>query len=104
MSTSYDSNHYMHIYIHTYSFLYYLSIAGGRVGFIPFPRVLALSEMQLSRPGFELGVTSPFPKTLTITPRALSAVQPILLLLDWWLYQFAGTILPIPGVKRKQGL
>ena len=49
---------------------YYLSIAGGRVGFIPFPRVLALSEMQLPRPGFELGTTSPFPITLTITPRA----------------------------------
>ena len=48
----------------------YLSIAGGRVGFIPFPRILALREMQLPRPGFELGVTSPFPMTLTISPRA----------------------------------
>ena len=53
-----------------YSLPYYLPIAGGRVGFIPFPRVLALSEMQLPRPGFELGATSPFPKTLAITPRA----------------------------------
>ena len=26
--------------------------------------------MQLPSPGFELGATSPFPKTLTITPRA----------------------------------
>ena len=48
----------------------YLPIAGGRVELIPFPRVLALSEMQLPRPGFELGATSPFPMTLTITPRA----------------------------------
>ena len=49
---------------------YYLPIAGGRVGFIPSLRVLALSEMQLPHPGFELGATSPFSMTLTITPRA----------------------------------
>ena len=30
---------------------YYLPIAGERVEFVPFPRVLALSEMQLPNPG-----------------------------------------------------
>ena len=53
----------------------YLSIAGRRVGFIPFPRVLALREMQLPHPGFELWATSPFPMTLTITPHASDCVS-----------------------------
>ena len=54
------------------SLSYYLPIAGGRIiGFIPFPRVLVLCEMQ-SRPGFELvsPCPFPFPTTITITPWA----------------------------------
>ena len=47
---------------------YNLPIAGGRIiGFIPFPRVLVLCEMQ-SPPGFELMSPCPFPTTITITP------------------------------------
>ena len=48
-----------------------LSVAGGRtVGFITFPRVLALCEMQLaSHPGVELVSPCPFPTMLTITAR-----------------------------------
>ena len=49
---------------------YYLPIAGGRIiGYIPFPRVLVLCEMQ-SSPGFELVSPCPFPTTITITPLA----------------------------------
>ena len=48
---------------------YYLPIAGGRtVGFIPFPRILVLCEMQ-SYPGFELVSLCPFPTIVSITPQ-----------------------------------
>ena len=61
VSISYDDNHYTTgTFIHRFEFRvflftkaeepslpYYLSIAGGRlIGFIPFPRVLVLCEMQ----------------------------------------------------------
>ena len=50
---------------------YYLPIAGGRIiGYIPFPRVLVLCEMQSSRLGFELVSPCPIPKRITITPQA----------------------------------
>ena len=50
---------------------YYLPIAGGRIiGFIPFPRVLVLCEMQSVSSRFELVSLCPFPTTITITPRA----------------------------------
>ena len=46
---------------------YYLPITGERiVGFMPFTKVLARCKMQ-TRPEFELGIPSPFPKTLAIT-------------------------------------
>ena len=47
------------------SLSYYFPIAGGRtIGFIPFPRVLVLCEMQSVRSRI-----CPLPKTITITPR-----------------------------------
>ena len=50
---------------------YYLPIAGGRIiGFIPFPRVLVLCEMQSDRRGFELVSPCPIPARITITPLA----------------------------------
>ena len=50
---------------------YYLPIAGGRIiGFIPFPRVLVLCEMQSVWSRFELVSPYPIPTTITITPRA----------------------------------
>ena len=46
---------------------YYLPIAGGRIiGFIPFPRVLVLWEMQ----SVSSRIWTRIPKTTTITPRA----------------------------------
>ena len=50
------------------------------IGFIPFPRVLVLCEMQ-SRPGFELVQdlsTSPIPRTITITPQCTSNLQTVI--------------------------
>ena len=53
------------------SLSYYLPIAGGRIiGFIPFPRVLVLCEMQSVSSRFELKSPCPIPMTITITPRA----------------------------------
>ena len=53
------------------SLSYYLPIAGGRIiGFIPFPRLLVLCEMQSVSPGFELMSPCPFHTMITITPRA----------------------------------
>ena len=58
---------------------YYLHIAGETISrFIPFPRVLELSEIN-PRPGFELLSTCPFPRTITIIARTpLSAVMYLL--------------------------
>ena len=43
------------------------------IGFIPFPRVLV--KCNQSRLGFELVSLSPFPTTITITPRAPLLIQ-----------------------------
>ena len=49
----------------------FLLIAGRRiVGFISFPRILALCEMQTASLRFELESPRRFPMTLTITQRA----------------------------------
>ena len=40
------------------------------MGFIPFPRVLVLCEMQSVSSRFELVSSCPFPTTITVTPRA----------------------------------
>ena len=48
---------------------YYLTIAGGRIiGFIPFPRVLVLCEMQ----SVSSRIWTPFPTTINITPQHLT--------------------------------
>ena len=62
----------------------YLPIAGGRIGFIPFPRVLALCEYKQFRPGIELGSTTPFPTTLTIRPRV--SMLNLTNAVDWLVY------------------
>ena len=50
------------------SLSYYLPIAGGRIiGFIPFPRVLVLCEMQSVSSRFELMSPCSSPTTITIT-------------------------------------
>ena len=50
---------------------YNLHIAGGRIiGFIPFPGILVLCEMQSVSSRFELVSPCSFPTTITITPRA----------------------------------
>ena len=50
---------------------YYLPIAGGRLfGFMPFPRVLVLCEMQSILSGIWTRVTVPISYDETITPRA----------------------------------
>ena len=53
------------------SLLCYLPIAGGRIlGFIPFPRVLVLCEMQSVSFRIWTRVPCPFPTMITVTPRA----------------------------------
>ena len=50
---------------------YYSPIAGGRIiGFIPFPRVLVLCEIQSTSSRMELESQCSFTTTITITPRA----------------------------------
>ena len=50
---------------------HYFSIAGGRIiGFIPFPRVLVLCEMQSVSSRIWTRIACPIPTTITITPRA----------------------------------
>ena len=47
---------------------YYLTIAKMKiVGFIPFPKILELCELQTASSRFELYSISPFPMTITIT-------------------------------------
>ena len=51
-----------HTKVKELSLPYYIPIAGGRiVGFMPFPRVLAVCEMKKSHPGFEFLLLYPFP-------------------------------------------
>ena len=59
------------------SLSYYLPIAGGRIiGFIPFPRVLVLCEMQSVSSRIELVSPCSFPTAITTTPRARFQMVP----------------------------
>ena len=63
-------NYHSNYFTNETSLPYYLPIAGGRIiGFIPFPRVLALCEMQTVWSRIELVSLCPFPLTTTIAPR-----------------------------------
>ena len=55
--------------------LNYLPIAGGRRDrFMPFPRTLVQSEMQIALCGFELGSPIPFIMTVTINTKHISSM------------------------------
>ena len=59
-----------HIKVKEPSLPYYLPIIGGRiVRSIPFPRLLALCEMQTASSRFELGSVCPFLSMINITQR-----------------------------------
>ena len=76
-----------HPKIKNYSLPYYLSIAGGKIsGFIPFSRLLALSEKCIwSRLGFELVSPCPFSTMTSVEKRKISYFVLARYLIQHWI-------------------